>query len=79
MQCGRKGRSPGKSGASIDRDRGGGTTWGIGKTRSCDLSEIACLSCDTAARRQASGWLPTLDAEPNQPGGGDPPEPEGWL
>ena len=33
-------------------DRGGGTTWGIGKTRSSDLNLSACLLCDTAAQRR---------------------------
>ena len=47
-----KRRSPGMSGASIDRIGGGGTTWGIGKTRSCDLNVSACLLCDTAAQRR---------------------------
>ena len=71
--------------ASIDRINGGGTTWGIGKTRSLfqreriDFSSLQSQLCDPAARRKASGWLPTLDAEPNQPGCRMVTEPSGWL
>ena len=60
-----KRRSPGMSGASIDRIDGGG----IGKTRSCDLNVSACLLCDTAAqRRRGSSLAPGLTSR-GQDGG----------
>ena len=63
-------KSPASDGAEFARPGQwrGDHLIGVGKTRSCDLNVSVCLLCDTAARREASGWLPTLDAEPNQPG-----------
>ena len=52
-----KRRSPGMSGASIDRIDGGGTTWGIGKTRSCNLNVSAStlVPCESICATQRPG------------------------